>query len=107
MVMRRPHSPASRRRWARTRRWPSRASAADRLVPDGGAHEVVEPDEADQPEADLERAADRRLELEDAAERPARRPGGADELGADEDRHRDQRRDVEPVQGPLVGWGLS
>lgn len=51
-----------------------RALSAQRLVTDRGAHEEVETDEADKPEPDLEAAADRRIELEDTAERPAGRP---------------------------------
>ena len=67
------------------------ASAADRLIADGGLHEEIQTDKAEQGEEHFERPADRRVELKKAAERPAGRPGGADKLRADEDRNGDQR----------------
>ena len=79
---------------AKRRGWRKRsgegAIRGSNFVADGGAHEIIKPHKPDQAEADLERAADRRLELENAAERPAGCPGGADKLGADRNRHGDE-----------------
>ena len=69
------------------------------------AHEIIEADETDHDENDFKDVADGRAELKQAAERPARRPGSADEFGADENRQGDQRPRVRPVDGFLIGHG--
>ena len=72
------------------------------FMPDRDAHEIIEQHEAAKGEADLDDAADRGIELQQAAERPACRPGGADHLGADENGDRDKRRDMQPVDWLLL-----
>ena len=67
-------------------------SMSDRFVAQSRPHEKVEKHESAEAEDGFQAAADDRRKLHHAADRPAGRPGRADDFGPDQDRDRDDRR---------------
>ena len=75
------------------------------LIAQSNAHEIIQEHDATQREDGFEATADHRIELQQAAERPARRPRGADHFGADQNRHCDQGGQMKPVDFLRLGHG--
>lgn len=70
---------------------------ANGFVSDGGAHEKIQKDEAAQGKARLNDAADQGIELQQAAEGPSRRPGGADHFRANQNGDGEEGREINPI----------
>src|ERR1700730_8047619 len=70
---------------------------ADGFVANRGAHEIIEERKAAKTKSCLDDAADEGIELQEAAERPSRRPGRADHFGADQNGNCDEGRNMDPV----------
>lgn len=73
----------------------------DGLVADRCPHEKVKQNEARKPEEDFKAPADCGIELQNAAQSPSSGPGGTDHFRPDEDGHRDNRRQMKPID---LGW---
>src|ERR1700731_3350499 len=70
---------------------------ADGFVANRGAHEIIQEPKATKTKSCLDNAADEGIELQEAAERPSRRPGRADHFRADQNGNRDEGRNMDPV----------
>src|ERR1700738_816722 len=70
---------------------------ADGVVAKRGAHEIIQEPKATKTKSSLDDVADEGIELQEAAERPSRRPGRADHFGADQNGDRDEGRNMDPV----------
>jgi hypothetical protein len=70
---------------------------ADGLVANRGAHEKIEKHETAKSKSYLDDAADERIELQEAAERPARGPGSANHLRTDKNGDSNEGRNMDPV----------
>jgi hypothetical protein len=62
-----------------------------------GTHEKVKEYKAAQSKHGFDDAADQGIELQEAAQRPARGPGSADHFGSDKDRDRGEGGNMKPV----------
>ncbi len=70
---------------------------ADGFVANRGPHKIIEEPKAAKSKSCLDDAADKGIELQEAAERPSRRPGRADHFRADQNGNRHEGRNMDPV----------